>query len=167
VARADGSIECTFCNSAFTVTVSPVYPSFPQSVNGQPYPWPGRPDGGVDPSMMGDPNADPNASPDGSGFGGKLVPGNGGAEDVGDGDDDSDGDSDDAPPWAKDDDDSDDDDSEAEVGGKKQPPFGKKKSYRTATGAVLPAEEFMRHLAIATAKDPNTMAAQVRAERRG
>lgn len=175
VSRSDASIECGFCNSAFTVTVSPVYPAFPMSVNGQPYPWPGRPE---DQMMMGDPNA----ADDGSGFGGQLIPGEaGGAGDEGDvGDGDGDG-----PPWAEggsDDaaaegDDSgsgDDDDKEAEVGGKKKPPFGKKKSvlvsggvfgrygYRTATGHTLPEDVFIQHLAIATAKDPNAMAAQVK-----
>ena len=30
VARSDGSINCSFCNAAFTVTASPVYPAFPE-----------------------------------------------------------------------------------------------------------------------------------------
>lgn len=171
VARGDGSIECSFCNSAFTVTVSPLYPAFPQSVNGQPYPWPGRPDGGVDPSMMGPIGGDPSAAAGGSGFGGKLIPGNGGGDDA---DPDGDGDSD-GPPWAKgsddegdssSDDSSDDGDGdEATVGGKKKPPFGKK-SYLTVTGARLPEDEYIRHLAIATAADPNAVAARIREERR-
>ena len=166
VARSDMSIECSFCNSAFTVTVSPVYPAFPMSVNGQPYPWPGRPDGGMDPAMMG---GDPNAA--GGGFGGQLIPGGG------DGGPEGDGDGDDAPPWADDGDGSgdegaapeggDDEDTEAEVGGKKKPPFGKKKSsLRTANGTLLPRDEYMRHLAISTAKDPNAMAARIKQERR-
>lgn len=166
VARSDGSIECSFCNSAFTVTVSPVYPAFPMSVNGQPYPWPGRPADGMDPAMMGDPNAaaaagDPN-------YGGSLIPGGGGDPDAdpnGDGNPFADGgdESDDegGPPSGGDD----KDDKEAEVGGKKQPPFGKKKSYLTATGALLPEDEYVRHLAIATAADPNAMAARVRESR--
>lgn len=177
VARSDGSIECGYCNSAFTVTVSPMYPAFPMSMGGQPYPWPGRPDGGMDPAMMGDPNA-----AGGDGFGGSLIPGGGGPDDA---DGDGDGDGDDGPPWAKggdgDDsgdegassDDGDDKGKEAEVGGRKKPPFGKKSSvgpvvpmYRTAAGTPLPEVEFMRHLAISTAKDPNAMAARIRCERK-
>lgn len=190
VARSDGSIECTFCNAAFTVTVSPMYAAFPQSVGGQEYPWPGRPG---DPAMMG---GDPNAA-GGDGYGGGLIPGGGDGDPDGDGDTDSDG-----PPWADSDDeadsssDGDDDDGsdekdEAEVGGKKKPPFGKKSSvmaphrsdaftrgdlasfgsrdpmiYSTATGGRLPEREYMRHLAIATSADPNAMAARIREERR-
>lgn len=167
VSRSDASIECGFCNSAFTVTVSPMYPAFPMSVNGQPYPWPGRPED----TMMGDPNA----MDDGSGYGGSLIPGGDGGDEPADGD----ADGGDAPPWAKDADDSsadgdgadsgDDEDTEAEIGGKKKPPFGKKKSarqYRTASGHVLPTEAYLEHLAIATARDPNAMAAQIKQGRR-
>lgn len=171
VARSDLSIECSFCNSAFTVTVSPVYPAFPMSMGGQPYPWPGRPDG--DPAMLGgDPNAMTGGPMGDPGYGGSLIPGGAGAPG---GDEDGDGD-DDAPPWAKDGDDDDsgnegdDDDTEAEVGGKKKPPFGKKSSrqtvcYRTANGGLLPPQEYMKHLAIKTARDPNAMAARIKQER--
>lgn len=172
VARSDMSVECSFCSTAFTVTVSPLYPAFPMSVNGQPYPWPGRPDGGVDPSMMG---GDPNATvDDGSGYGGQLIPGGG----AGAAPDDADGDGDGNPfadggPGADDEgaapSGGDDEDTEAEVGGKKKPPFTKKKSsrmYRTASGAVVSETEFLRHLAIKTARDPNAMAARIKQERR-
>jgi hypothetical protein len=119
----------------------------------------------MDPSMMGDPNA----GGDDGGFGGSLIPGGGDDADAED-----DGDGDDSPPWAKGGegagdsaaDPSDDGDTEAEVGGKKKPPFTKKKSarqgYRTATGHVLPTDVFMQHLAIASAKDPNQMAAAIK-----
>jgi hypothetical protein len=176
VARSDMSIECGFCNSAFTVTISPVYPSFPMSVDGQPYPWPGRPQDVMDPAMMGDPNAA------GGGFGGQLIPGGGGGDDAGDGDGDgggnpfADGDGDEsgdsgAPPSG-----GDDEGTEAEVGGKKKPPFGKKsvrvdgsqtRRFITASGAALDRDDYMRHLAITTAQNPNAVAAKIKEERRG
>lgn len=114
IARSDGTIECGYCMTVFTVQVQPAYPGFPQSVDGQPYTWPGMPDpmttanpdvpagGGMipgqDPAAMGgdpmNPAADPNAMGDEEG--GDDNPFAKGS-DSGDSDDSSDDSSDDKP----------------------------------------------------------------------
>lgn len=175
-ARSDGSIECGFCTAAYTVQVQPQYAAFPQSVNGSPYPWPGRDDMGG--GVMSDAQVDPNApvAPDGSPMGQGAPVGAGAPVMGGDGEmDDEDGDEgDDAPPFAKDGDSDDDEGGEAQVGGKKSPPFekGKKKdkgkkesAYRNVHGQVLSEDDFVRHLAIVTASDPRAMAFKVKASR--
>lgn len=43
--RSDGSVECDFCNSVFTVQVQPAHPNMPQTVDGQPVTPPGMPAG--------------------------------------------------------------------------------------------------------------------------
>jgi hypothetical protein len=53
IGRSDGTIECGFCNTHFTVQVQPEFAGMPQTVDGQPYDVPGMP-GGVDP-MTGQP----------------------------------------------------------------------------------------------------------------
>lgn len=190
VARSDGSIECQFCESAYTVQVQPMYAAFPGTVDGSPYMWPGRPQGDNMPGAMGPDSMDPEA----------LAGGAPGAEDAADaaqgfaegadpaaggppaGDDDSGG----GNPFAKGGDDSGDDDDDsgkAKVKGKDAPPFTKKKSsrlglmsptaedvlfprtFRTATGAVVSTEDFLRHLAITTASDQMTMIKRVKASR--
>jgi hypothetical protein len=170
IARSDGTIECNFCTSVFTVQVQPQYAAFPQTAGGQPYPWPGQPDpasvvapgGGA---MPGDPMG-------AGGLGGAPADI---APDV----------NDDAPPWAQDDsgdadadedtgeeDDAADDDSappfaksdgsgKAKVKGKDKPPFGKK-SFLNSRGAQLSTEDYMRHLAILHASDPSKMAEQIK-----
>lgn len=200
IARSDGTIECNFCTSVFTVQVQPQYAAFPQTTQGQPYPWPGQPDpasvvapGGAampgDPMGMGgiggapadiapdvegggelgvDPGVDPDAPPWAQGAAGDVEPG----EDAGDDAEGSDDDS--APPFAKgkskgDDDkkdDSKDDKSKAKVHGEDKPPFGKKKSsYHNARGAELEEADYLRHLAILHARDPQEMAAKIKADR--
>lgn len=47
--RSDGTIECGFCETHFTVQVQPAFAGMPQTVNGVPYDMPGMP-GGVDPN---------------------------------------------------------------------------------------------------------------------
>ena len=47
--RSDGTIECGFCETHFTVQVQPAFAGMPQTLNGQPYDMPGMP-GGVDPN---------------------------------------------------------------------------------------------------------------------
>ena len=42
-ARSDGTTECDFCESAFTVQVQPMRSAMPQTVNGQPVEIPGMP----------------------------------------------------------------------------------------------------------------------------
>lgn len=48
IGRSDGTIECGFCNTHFTVQVQPEFAGMPQTIDGQPYDVPGMP-GGVDP----------------------------------------------------------------------------------------------------------------------
>lgn len=152
IGRADGTVECEFCHHYFTVQVQPQYPNFPQTVNGMPQDIPGMPGQVEQPSV--------------DGGGGGFPPGD--DEDAGD----------DAPPWAQDggqdypDDaaaakegdqappgDTDDDDDQP-------PPFAKKSSvFRTATGALLWEDDYVRHLAIRLAPDRAAMIARIREER--
>jgi hypothetical protein len=44
VGGSTGTVECTFCNSHFTVQVQPKHINSPQTVNGQPVHIPGMPD---------------------------------------------------------------------------------------------------------------------------
>ena len=80
-ARSDGSIECGFCTAAYTVQVQPQFSAFPMSVDGAPYPFPGRDDMGMGPG----------GAPVPPGAGGAAVPGGDEGEEDGD-----------APPWAQD-----------------------------------------------------------------
>ena len=41
--RSDGTVECGFCHTFFTVQVQPQHPNMPQTVNGQPVQMPGMP----------------------------------------------------------------------------------------------------------------------------
>lgn len=163
IARSDGTIECNFCTSVFTVQVQPQYAAFPQTVQGQPYEWPGMPS----PDSVVAPGAP----------GGPLPPGADEGMDEGDGGD--------APPWMEDGDDADgaddgvggppdeDEDEEgdpdddapgATVKGRSQPPW-LKKSYRNAQGHPLDGEDLLRHLAILHAHNRSAMAARVKAGR--
>lgn len=55
IGRSDGTVECEFCGTAFTVQVQPMYSGFPQSVGGAPFPIPGMP-GQIGPAApAGDP----------------------------------------------------------------------------------------------------------------
>lgn len=183
-ARSDGSVSCQFCDSAFTVQVQPMYAAFPGTVNGQPYMWPGRPQGDNMPGAVGPDAMDPMA----------MAGGTPGAEDAGDaaqgfaegqapmpgqqgpmddaeappgaeGDDPAgDEDPDSGNPFASKGDD-DDDAGKAKVKGKSAPPFTKKKSFRTATGALVDEQDYLRHLAIVTARDQPAMTARVKASR--
>lgn len=172
IGRSDGTVECGFCTSVYTVQVQPSYNGFPQSVDGQPYQWPGMPEGpGVMPpdqppgTDMGqnpmDPNADPmdpNAPTDG-GIG-NLSPGapaGGGSSDPADADDD-----DSSNPFAKGDKKS-DSKSDKKKGDN---PFAKKKSFLTATGSELDLDNYLAHLAITHAKNGEKVASMVKAARR-
>lgn len=42
-ARSDGTVECDFCHTHFTVQVQPEHSAMPQTVNGTPFPIPGMP----------------------------------------------------------------------------------------------------------------------------
>lgn len=132
--RSDGTVECDFCKSSFTVQVQPQHPGAPQTVNGEPVEWPGQPEGSADDATFeqelldegDDEPADPSAPP--------AAPG--------------------APP-------------EKEKPKGPIPPQFASKHYATETGHVLDADQFMRHLAIRYAADPQGVIAEVRAERQG
>ena len=44
VGRSDGTIECSFCEAVFQVSVEPQFAGMPQTVDGQPYGVDGQPD---------------------------------------------------------------------------------------------------------------------------
>lgn len=123
LARSDGTVDCEFCHTAFTVQVQPEMPAFPQTINGMPFQIPGMPAGGenamVDPAS---PAAQANAAPD------QPPPGVDPASGEGDGPPEGDPSSDDT----------------AEGG----PPDFLKNSYRTERGTRLSAQSYMRHLAL-------------------
>ena len=128
IARSDGTTECEFCHSAFTVQVQPVFSAFPQTIDGVPVDVPGMPSNTQMP-----PGADPNAMPPGDG---EVPPGE---DDVEESEEDGDGE-DDKPAFLK-------------------------GSYRTATGAMLDGEAYLRHLAIACGPDRQVVLDRVRSSR--
>lgn len=177
IGRSDGTVECGYCTSVFTVQVQPAYNGFPQSVDGQQYPWPGQPAPGdtLDPSVPsgtnlapgvappgGDP-MDPNAAPPigGGGAPESSDPADGGG-DFGD-DEDDEGEDDDKPAFLKGKGDKKSDDKKDSKKGDN--PFAKKKSYLTATGAVLDEDSFLEHIVIKTANNRNKAIAAVRSSR--
>lgn len=136
VARNDGTVECEFCSACFTVQVQPQYPAFPQTINGVPVDVPG-----MGPQWPGQDPAQPDA--------GQPVPS--------DTDQDADGVPDDqeGPPEDGADDGGDD-------GGN---PFAKK-SFRTASGAVLTGDQYLRHVALATTHNRDALIEVMRRENR-
>jgi ribosomal protein S27AE len=178
IARSDGTIECGYCTSIFTVQVQPAYAGFPQSVDGQPYQWPGMPDPNsvMAPDAPPGTNVNPLAQDPGMGApplgdGGLLGVDGGGAPESSDpseggfggdeeGDDDSEGGGN---PFAKGKDDKKSDDKKSD----KKPPTKKSSSLllKTASGAQLDAAEFEAHLAMKYAKDPLVVAQRVREAR--
>ena len=176
IARSDGTVECNFCTSVFTVQVQPQFAAFPQTAEGMPYEWPGQPGPGqvVGPgapggAMGGFPGPvageeDPDAEDGGNPFAGDES----GDEEEGAGDDAG------GPDGA--DDDADAGGGKAQVGGKDKPPFGKKSrrdppwypgkpEYRTASGHLLSQEDYVRHLALSVAKNRGKVARLVRDSR--
>lgn len=144
IARNDGTIECEFCQACFTVQVQPQYPAFPQTINGMPVnvpgmgpQWPGEDDGG----------ADQGQSP--AQMGGQMPPGV----------DEEDADEN-APEQPGGDEDNSTDESDDDN------PFAKKSLlYRTAQGSFLDEDAYLKHIAFATTRDRNRLAAKVRSER--
>ncbi len=132
IARSDRTTECEYCHACFTVQVQPQFPAFPQTgPDGMPMQVPGMPG-----QIGGPPAAPPGAD-------GTMPPGQDpmGADPEGgafppDGEDAEDGG---APPGE------DDQDSDGAP-----PPFAKGSSLRlrTATGALLDFDHYVRHLAI-------------------
>lgn len=139
VGRSDGTVECNFCKTCFTVQVQPEQMGMPQTVNGQPYQMPGMPYGQ-------DPNeaaglvapADPNMPPDGP----PQDPGEQDPDgsDLGSPQDEEDQDSSkDSAPWMR-----------------------ESKKYYLVDGGVLNTDDYARHLAIKYAEDPAEMIRQIR-----
>jgi hypothetical protein len=159
IGRSDGTIECGYCTTVFTVQVQPAYNGFPQSVDGQPYPWPGAPDPGdvLAPQAPPGTNLAPGTQPP------MGMEGPPDSSDPADGDfgEDEDTDDDDKPDFLKGKDDkSDKKDSGKDDKKKGDNPFAKK-SYIARNGAELPVDEFLAHIAITTAHDPNKAAQKV------
>lgn len=60
---SDGTADCDYCHSVFTVQVQPKHPHMPQTINGQPMPPPGMPAGSeTELSIPVDPAVDEDAS---------------------------------------------------------------------------------------------------------
>lgn len=175
IGRSDGTVECGFCTSVFTVQTQPQYNGMPQSVDGQPYEWPGMPDpaGVAAPDMPEGTNLNPNTNGENDmmdpAMGGEAPPFQ--SSDPADGgDEDEDGDDSDKPAFLKGKGDSDSGDSKSDSKKDKKKgenPFAKKKSYRTATGAELDEADYLAHLAIMFAKDKTKVATMVKEARRG
>lgn len=126
LARSDRTIECEFCHTSFTVQVQPEYSAFPQTMDGMPVQVPGMP-GQIDQPVGGGPQ-DPSMAQD------PMA-----AEDTdGDGIPDQGGFDDGAPASAS-----------------NQPPW-LTAGLKTTTGARLPIEEFVHHLAIKHAGSQRT-----------
>jgi ribosomal protein L37AE/L43A len=64
VAGSDGTTECQFCKTFFTVQVQPEFASFPQTINGQPVQVPGMPGDPTQPSPPPDGAAPTTDDPD-------------------------------------------------------------------------------------------------------
>jgi len=144
VGRSDGTVECDFCGTCFTVQVQPEHMGMPQTINGIPYQMPGMP-AGQDPNEasglvspaddqgppgQGDQPQDPGEQdPDGSQLGSPQ-------------DEEDQDPSKDSAPWMR----------------------QSKKVYLTHEG-VLPQEEYMRHLAIHFADNRDEVIGVIRSER--
>jgi hypothetical protein len=139
IGRSDGTTECEFCQAHFTVQVQPQFNSFPQTINGQPVQIPGMP--GQNDALMGD-MMPPGGAPGAPGEPGNPDPSQGSDNPFAGGDDAEDGAQDDS----------------GDDGGDDKPDFLKSKSYRTASGAVLNEEQYLRHLALIHAPDHGKMA---------
>lgn len=59
--RSDGTVECGYCQNAFTVQIQPVHPGAPQTINGEPVEWPGQPEGTFQPEREASPGAETGA----------------------------------------------------------------------------------------------------------
>jgi hypothetical protein len=146
VGRSDGTIECEFDGTAFTVQVQPLYSGFPQTVNGAPFPIPGMPGQIGGPPMAPGPMdaMPPGAEDDGGNPFADAGQDTGDPADAGG----------DAPPWADDADGADSPPPDNEGDDSAPPPpkgKSKKKSarqFRTASGARLSETAFAEYLAV-------------------
>lgn len=135
--RSDGTVECGYCHSYFTVQVQPQFSSMPQTINGQPVDVPGMPGqpGGALPEEGGEefaPAGSAAQAPEGFAPAGSAAPA---ADPEGF-----------APAGSR--------------AASKAPAL-----YVTAGGIALPEESFLAHLALSLADDRDAVLAQVRAER--
>jgi predicted RNA-binding Zn-ribbon protein involved in translation (DUF1610 family) len=141
IARSDRTIECEYCHTCFTVQVQPQFPSFPQTINGAPVQVPGMP------GQIGGPPAAPGQDPMQGGF----PPDEEGAEDAPFGDEEEED------PQEQEGLPQDDEEDSA-------PPFAKGSMLRTASGAGLSYETYLKHLAIKHADDRDAVIERVRME---
>lgn len=140
LARSDRTTECEYCHACFTVQVQPQFPAFPQTIDGMPMQVPGMPGQvGGPPAAPGDPMQDPM---DPMGGGDPMDP-EMGAQDP-----------------------AEDPDAEAEAdGGEDAPPWAKNSMLRTASGASLGWDDYIKHLAIRHADDKDAVIRRVRSGR--
>jgi hypothetical protein len=144
IARSDRTTECEYCHTCFTVQVQPQFPAFPQTVDGMPMQVPGMPGQiGGPPAAPGQDLMDPmGGDPMGGGDPGAAEDGGFPPGDDEGGEDDSEDSGDDAPPWAK------------------------NSVLKTASGAELNFQNYLRHLAIRHAgKHKDAVIERVRKER--
>jgi hypothetical protein len=141
IARSDRTTECEYCHTCFTVQVQPQFPAFPQTINGMPMQVPGMP------GEIGGPPAAPGQDPMDP-MGGNPMGGGDPGEDGG------------FPPGE--DDDGGDEEPEGDDGGDDAPPFAKGSMLRTASGASLEYENYLRHLAIKFADNKDDVIERVR-----
>lgn len=148
IARSDGTIECEFCHTMFTVQVQPEYNAFPQTIDGSPVQVPGMP-GQIG---QGGPGADPNdPTADAQPTDPTANADDDGTPDAQDGDTNGDGVS---------------DNFAGPASAQNQPPWLKGAVLRTSTGTLLDPEDFVAHLAIKHAPDRQAVIQKVRATRR-
>jgi hypothetical protein len=137
IARSDRTTECEFCHTCFTVQVQPQFPAFPQTIDGMPMQVPGMP------GQVGGPPAVPDPAAGG-------MPG----EDPMGGGDPADAEGD-FPP--------DDDEAAADDSGEDDsPPWAKNSMLRTASGAALDWDNYLKHLAIRFADNKDDVIERVR-----
>lgn len=136
VGGSDGSVECSFCHTLFTVQVQPEHAAMPQTINGVPQDMPGMP-GSIDPAAA--PGAPPaaGATPGGETGTDAFVPPDAFAP----------------PPEA------------GGTPAPSPGPPKAAALYLNGEGVAMPEESYMAHLAIAFADDPLAVIAQVREAR--
>lgn len=138
IANSDGTVECEFCHTSFTVQVQPEFPAFPQTINGSPVDVPGMP-GQIGDQGLFAPTTEQPAGPQ---------------QDATDPDAAAQAQDGDVPDF-----DEDPDSPNA------APPWAKGAVLRTTSGALVDEEDFVAHVALATTTDRQQTLAQVRAKR--
>lgn len=138
IARSDGTVECEFCQAAFTVQVQPEFSAFPQTIDGQPVDLPG----------MGGTSDNPDVAPDEDDGQAAAAP------------TDIPGGNETQPPEEGEDDDS--EDEPVDSGGN---PLFNKKSFRTRSGAAVDRDTYIRHLALGVTDNRDGLLARMRGEK--